>query len=172
MSAPLIGRSGSSAFRLLRAKIISSLRECRSAGNASTVKTFTLLPINSRLSCCWHSLRSALQFDDYGHALGPTAQSVQIPALVRQAKASGIARYIGRGLNRSGTLCTSSAGTGICGTPVQTRMRSGIVPASLPGNSGTHRIVRRVSSVASKDGAAVAFCAGANFGDTSTVQIG
>jgi nucleoside-diphosphate-sugar epimerase len=36
----------------------------------------------------------------YGHALGPVAQSVQIPALVRQAKASGVARYIGRGLNR------------------------------------------------------------------------
>jgi nucleoside-diphosphate-sugar epimerase len=36
----------------------------------------------------------------YGNALGPPAQSVQIPALVRQARASGIARYIGRGLNR------------------------------------------------------------------------
>jgi nucleoside-diphosphate-sugar epimerase len=36
----------------------------------------------------------------YGHALGPPAQSVQIPALTRQAKASGVARYIGRGLNR------------------------------------------------------------------------
>jgi nucleoside-diphosphate-sugar epimerase len=36
----------------------------------------------------------------YGDALGPPAHSVQIPALVRQAKASGIARYIGRGLNR------------------------------------------------------------------------
>jgi nucleoside-diphosphate-sugar epimerase len=36
----------------------------------------------------------------YGHALGPPAQSVQIPALVRQATASGVARYIGRGLNR------------------------------------------------------------------------
>jgi nucleoside-diphosphate-sugar epimerase len=36
----------------------------------------------------------------YGHALGPLAQSVQVPALLRQAKASGIARYIGRGLNR------------------------------------------------------------------------
>ncbi|MGA7789407.1 MAG: NAD-dependent epimerase/dehydratase family protein [Xanthobacteraceae bacterium] len=36
----------------------------------------------------------------YGHALGPEAHSVQIPALTRQAKASGIARYIGRGLNR------------------------------------------------------------------------
>jgi len=31
----------------------------------------------------------------YGHALGPPAQSVQIPALVRQAKASGVVRYIG-----------------------------------------------------------------------------
>jgi nucleoside-diphosphate-sugar epimerase len=36
----------------------------------------------------------------YGNALGAPAESVQIPALVRQAKASGIARYIGRGLNR------------------------------------------------------------------------
>ena len=36
----------------------------------------------------------------YGHALGPPAQSVQIPALTRQAQASGVARYIGRGLNR------------------------------------------------------------------------
>jgi nucleoside-diphosphate-sugar epimerase len=36
----------------------------------------------------------------YGHALGPPAQSVQIPALVRQAKVSGVVRYIGRGLNR------------------------------------------------------------------------
>lgn len=36
----------------------------------------------------------------YGNALGVPAQSVQIPALVNQAKASGIARYIGRGLNR------------------------------------------------------------------------
>jgi nucleoside-diphosphate-sugar epimerase len=36
----------------------------------------------------------------YGNALGPPARSVQIPALVCQAKASGVARYIGRGLNR------------------------------------------------------------------------
>ncbi len=36
----------------------------------------------------------------YGDALGPPAHSVQIPALVRQAKASGVVRYIGRGLNR------------------------------------------------------------------------
>src|SRR5689334_20172629 len=32
----------------------------------------------------------------YGDALGPPAQSVQIPALVRQAKASGVVRFIGR----------------------------------------------------------------------------
>jgi nucleoside-diphosphate-sugar epimerase len=36
----------------------------------------------------------------YGNALGPPAQSVQLPALVRQAKTSGVVRYIGRGLNR------------------------------------------------------------------------
>lgn len=36
----------------------------------------------------------------YGNALGAPARSVQIPALVDQAKASGVARYIGRGLNR------------------------------------------------------------------------
>jgi nucleoside-diphosphate-sugar epimerase len=36
----------------------------------------------------------------YGNALGSPAQSVQIPALARQAKVSGVARYIGRGLNR------------------------------------------------------------------------
>ena len=36
----------------------------------------------------------------YGHAMGAPAQSVQIPALARQAKTSGVARYIGRGLNR------------------------------------------------------------------------
>jgi len=36
----------------------------------------------------------------YGDALGPPAQSVQIPALLRQAKTSGVARYVGRGLNR------------------------------------------------------------------------
>jgi nucleoside-diphosphate-sugar epimerase len=36
----------------------------------------------------------------YGHALGPDSESVQVPLLARQAKSSGIARYIGRGLNR------------------------------------------------------------------------
>jgi len=35
----------------------------------------------------------------YGHTLGAPAQSVQIPPLVAQARESGIARYIGRGLN-------------------------------------------------------------------------
>jgi nucleoside-diphosphate-sugar epimerase len=38
--------------------------------------------------------------DGLTHALGPPAQSVQIPALVRQARATGVVRYIGRGLNR------------------------------------------------------------------------
>jgi nucleoside-diphosphate-sugar epimerase len=36
----------------------------------------------------------------YGNPLGFSGQSIQIPALVRQATASGVARYIGRGLNR------------------------------------------------------------------------
>lgn len=35
----------------------------------------------------------------YGDALGAPAQSVQIPPLVAQARESGVARYIGRGLN-------------------------------------------------------------------------
>jgi nucleoside-diphosphate-sugar epimerase len=36
----------------------------------------------------------------YGNALGVPAQSVQVPVLAQQARASGVARYIGRGLNR------------------------------------------------------------------------
>jgi len=36
----------------------------------------------------------------YGITNGPPAASVQIPELAGQAKASGVARYIGRGLNR------------------------------------------------------------------------
>jgi nucleoside-diphosphate-sugar epimerase len=36
----------------------------------------------------------------YGNALGPPAQSVQVPVLAQQARETGIARYIGRGLNR------------------------------------------------------------------------
>jgi len=36
----------------------------------------------------------------YGTTLGPHAQSVQIPPLAAQAKASGIPRHVGRGLNR------------------------------------------------------------------------
>jgi nucleoside-diphosphate-sugar epimerase len=36
----------------------------------------------------------------YGNALGAPAQSVQIPALLREAKATGAVPYIGRGLNR------------------------------------------------------------------------
>ena len=49
-----------------------------------------------------HTVRAVVLCNSmiYGSALGPPAQSVQIPALVRQAKASGVVRYIGRGLNR------------------------------------------------------------------------
>jgi nucleoside-diphosphate-sugar epimerase len=36
----------------------------------------------------------------YGKAQGAPAQSVQVPVLAQQAKQSGVARYIGRGLNR------------------------------------------------------------------------
>ncbi len=36
----------------------------------------------------------------YGNALGVPAQSVQVPVLAQQARESGVARYIGRGLNR------------------------------------------------------------------------
>jgi nucleoside-diphosphate-sugar epimerase len=36
----------------------------------------------------------------YGTVPGSTAESVQVPALARQARKSGIARYIGHGLNR------------------------------------------------------------------------
>jgi nucleoside-diphosphate-sugar epimerase len=36
----------------------------------------------------------------YGNAIGVAAQSVQVPVLAQQARASGVARYIGRGLNR------------------------------------------------------------------------
>ncbi len=36
----------------------------------------------------------------YGNAIGAPARSVQIPALAQQARESGVARYIGRGLNR------------------------------------------------------------------------
>jgi nucleoside-diphosphate-sugar epimerase len=36
----------------------------------------------------------------YGNAMGAPAQSVQIPVLAQQARESGVARYIGRGLNR------------------------------------------------------------------------
>jgi nucleoside-diphosphate-sugar epimerase len=36
----------------------------------------------------------------YGNAVNAPAQSVQVPVLAEQARSSGIARYIGRGLNR------------------------------------------------------------------------
>lgn len=40
----------------------------------------------------------------YGHALGMPAGSVQLPRLIEQARESGVARYIGRGLNRWSTV--------------------------------------------------------------------
>jgi nucleoside-diphosphate-sugar epimerase len=36
----------------------------------------------------------------YGNAVNAPAQSVQVPVLAEQARSSGVARYIGRGLNR------------------------------------------------------------------------
>lgn len=36
----------------------------------------------------------------YGNALGPKAQSVQVPRLAQVARESGVAKYIGKGLNR------------------------------------------------------------------------
>jgi nucleoside-diphosphate-sugar epimerase len=40
----------------------------------------------------------------YGDALGPPAQSVQLPRLIDEARESGMAHYIGRGLNRWSTV--------------------------------------------------------------------
>jgi nucleoside-diphosphate-sugar epimerase len=55
-----------------------------------------------RLVLAAPGIRSAVLCNSmiYGNAVGPPAQSVQIPALARQARASGVVRYIGRGLNR------------------------------------------------------------------------
>ena len=40
----------------------------------------------------------------YGDALGPPARSVQLPRLIDEARESGTAHYIGRGLNRWSTV--------------------------------------------------------------------
>jgi nucleoside-diphosphate-sugar epimerase len=40
----------------------------------------------------------------YGDAIGPRAQSVQLPRLVEEARESGVAHHIGRGLNRWSTV--------------------------------------------------------------------
>lgn len=40
----------------------------------------------------------------YGHAVGPDAHSVQLPRLIAEARDSGTAHYIGRGLNRWSTV--------------------------------------------------------------------
>jgi nucleoside-diphosphate-sugar epimerase len=47
----------------------------------------------------------------YGNSLGPPEQSVQIAALVQQARRSGVARYIGRGLNRWSNVHIADAAT-------------------------------------------------------------
>jgi nucleoside-diphosphate-sugar epimerase len=62
-----------------RVRIDQRLREAAESGVRSVVLCNTLI---------------------YGHGLGLGRDSVQIPALVRQAAKSGIARYVGQGLNR------------------------------------------------------------------------
>lgn len=57
--------------------------------------------LNKRIIAAAPSVRSIILCNSliYGNTLGAPAQSVQIPPLVDQAKESGTARYIGRGLN-------------------------------------------------------------------------
>ncbi len=54
----------------------------------------------------------------------------------------------------AGKRFTGSAGMSICGTAVQTKMPTGIAPASLPGSSGTHRATRWDFCAACRPGAA------------------
>lgn len=57
--------------------------------------------LNARILAAAPGVRTIILCNSliYGHTLGVPAQSVQIPALVTQARDSGIAHYIGRGLN-------------------------------------------------------------------------
>ncbi|WP_342249133.1 NAD-dependent epimerase/dehydratase family protein [Sphingomonas sp. OTU376] len=57
--------------------------------------------LNKRIMSAAPGVRSVVLCNSliYGQTLGAPAQSVQIPPLVAQAKESGVARYIGRGLN-------------------------------------------------------------------------
>jgi len=74
--------------------------------------------------------------------LGPPARSVQIPALVVQAKASGIARYIGRGLNRWSNVHIADAAA--LYALVLTRARAGTFMYVESGEEALGEIVRAI----------------------------
>jgi nucleoside-diphosphate-sugar epimerase len=80
----------------------------------------------------------------YGNALGPPARSVQIPALVRQAKASGVARYIGRGLNRWSNV--HIADVAALYALVIRRARAGTFMYVESGEEGLGEIVRAIAA--------------------------
>src|SRR5262249_2582040 len=80
----------------------------------------------------------------YGNALGPPARSVQIPALVAQAKASGIARYIGRGLNRWSNV--HIADVAALYALVLTRARAGTFMYVESGEDALGEIVRAIAA--------------------------
>jgi len=80
----------------------------------------------------------------YGNALGPPARSVQIPALVAQAKASGIARYIGRGLNRWSNV--HIADVAALYPLVITRARAGTFMYVESGEEALGEIVRAIAA--------------------------
>ena len=80
----------------------------------------------------------------YGNALGPPARSVQIPALVAQAKASGIARYIGRGLNRWSNV--HIADVAALSALVLTAARAGTFMYVESGEEALGEIVRAIAA--------------------------
>lgn len=106
----------------------------------------------------WHALwRLALALPSDGHGESATAARLdwQRPSERRRlltenqptAWVQGFAVY-------AASPFIGSAGTRICGMPDQTRMRSGIVPASSLGSFGTRRTARQHSCVGCKAGAA------------------
>ncbi len=74
----------------------------------------------------------------------PPARSVQIPALVAQAKASGIARYIGRGLNRWSNV--HIADVAALYALVITRARAGTFMYVESGEEALGEIVRAIAA--------------------------
>ena len=80
----------------------------------------------------------------YGNALGPPARSIQIPALVTQAKASGVARYIGRGLNRWSNV--HIADVAALYARVLTRARAGTFMYVESGEEALGEIVRAIAA--------------------------